>query len=390
MSKSEEEFWNTSSHSGFNFDFEDDFSGASLDPIFQSLTEENSELPIHAVISKNSLECVLNNLNSTIQPLVSPVDDAIKNIIYGHKCNLHEYVKFHDKVKLLEQSLNSCDANVIIKIINFLKETLKVNVFYHQLSKRKIAVKHFGHYLMMKNGFEELADLYMATGNTSRMKQLYYLTGEGVTNKQVLHKKLEQFMIQHLQKLNSNEDKSELYDNLQLIQFQIDQQCCFNSVIQQLAELCKTEVVSQKGRDQLREFKKLFKIDDFTFEWTLLNILASKHLWTPLSDIFIKNNWLTTKVSLKISMSAEIFLNGLSRHNPPKAILEQYLSCISDTEKAVFLAQKFLCHSFVIQHFVNQRDRMALINYRDKLIAHTDEYILIESSLQSSEKKWKN
>lgn len=43
------------------------------------------------------------------------------------------------------------------------------------------------------------------------------MTGEGIVNKAVLHRKLELFIMEHLQKLNSNDDTAELYENLRLI-----------------------------------------------------------------------------------------------------------------------------------------------------------------------------
>ncbi|XP_060515768.1 spermatogenesis-defective protein 39 homolog [Cylas formicarius] len=390
MSKSEDEFWNSSNHSGFNFDDEEDTAQVIDDFVFHSSAEDNSEFPIHAVISKNCLDLVLDDIQSTVDIAVPPVDETIKKMVNGHKYTLHVYIKFQDKMKLLDQALDTYDGDVIIKVILHLKNNLTPNIFYHQLSKRKIAIKHFGYYLMSHNKFDELADLYMATGNTSKMKELYYLTGYGINSKEILYKKLDQFMMQHLQKLNSNDDKLELYENMQLIQYQIKKNCGANSVVEQLAKLCKSEISSQNYLEKLQEFKKNFKIDDFTFEWVLMNCLASMKLWSHLSDAFIKTNWLTKKNVLKTVINSDVLFHGLSRHNPPKDVLEQYLSCISDTDKALFLAQKFQCHNFVILHYVSQRDRVALTNYKEKILPQTTEYFLIESSLQSTDKKWKN
>lgn len=78
-----------------------------------------------------------------------------------------------------------------------------------------------------------------------------------------------------------------------------------------------------------------------------------------------------------------MFVYGLSRHKPSIDILEQYLSCITDSEKSLHLAQKLQCHKIVIQHLVNQKDRLALMAYKVKVAPHQEEYFLIENALQS-------
>lgn len=83
-------------------------------------------------------------------------------------------------------------------------------------------------------------------------------------------------------------------------------------------------------------------------------------------------------------MSPEIFVYGLSRHKPPKEVLEQYLHYISDSERSLSLAQKLSCHKFIVQHYLNQRDRLALIDYKARLTPQTEEYFMAEQALQSS------
>ncbi|CAG9759604.1 unnamed protein product [Ceutorhynchus assimilis] len=390
MTKAEDDFWNTSSHSGFNFDDEEDTLSVSSDHAVLRPVTESSELPIHAIISRGSLDLVLDDVASTLQIVVPSAEETIKKMILGHNYNLRSYTKFRDKINILEKSLETCDANVIIEAILYLRGTLKTNIFYHQLAKRKLALKHYGYYLLLKNELDELVNLYMATGNISNMKNLYYLTSQSTINKALLHRKLEQFIMEHLQKLNSNEDKAEFYGNLQFIKFQVDKNTNCNSVVTQLVELCKSELLTHKGLDKLQEFKKAFKIDDLTFDWTLMNVLASMELWMHINDIFIKNNWLTKRNVLKTAVPQEVFLSALGRHNPPKDILETLLACVSDTDKAFALANKLHCHTFIIQYFVNQRDRLALMKYREKVALQSSEYFLIQSALQSTEKKWKN
>ncbi|KAJ8955325.1 hypothetical protein NQ318_003418 [Aromia moschata] len=353
---------------------EDDFGIQDLSQsfnelVFSSVTEESSVLPIFSVLSKTSLDLVLDDIKSVNEYVVPPWKKSLK------KCSTDKNTHWNDKLLLLDSALETMDGNIIISVILFLKSTLKQNIFFHQLSKRKSAVRHYANYLIINGQFQQLADLYMATGNNANMKQVYYLIGRDVTSKDVLYKRLEQFMVEHMPKVNNNEDKSELFENMHLLPG---------------CALQKEWEKNKNSNEAIMDFKKRLKVDDFGFEWTILNVMASMQLWPQLTATFIKPNWLTKKNTLKTVMNPEIFVYGLSRHKPPKDVLEQYLACISDSEKSLYLAQKLNCHKFVIQHYINQRDRLALIGYKAKVTAPTEEYFLIENALQSTDKKWKN
>lgn len=56
---------------------------------------------------------------------------------------------------------------------------------------------------------------------------------------------------------------------------------------------------------------------------------------------------------------------------------------MTDSEKSLHLAQKLQCHKTVIQHYINQKDRLALIGYETRVAPHTEEYFLIENALHS-------
>ncbi|CAH1103556.1 unnamed protein product [Psylliodes chrysocephalus] len=388
--KSSEDFWNTSSSSAFNFDDDED-DGSQPEYVFTSIPEENSILSIHSIISKTSLNLILDDLKSTNEYVAPPVEEVILKMLTGQKYSLEVYKKFTDKLVLLDSALESMDGDIILNVILFLKSTLRPNIFFHQLAKRKLAVKHYAIHLIVNNHYSEVADLYMRTGLNSNMKQLYYLIGRDIRNKESLLKRLETFTAEHLQKVNNNDDKLEILENSQLLKWQVEKNENCDSIIEQLAVLCKNEFEKNKNSIEiLLDFKKRLKIDDFAFEWTVLNVLASMELWPQLTELFVKPNWLTKKNSLKTVMPAEIFVYGLSRHESPKEILELYLPYISDSERGLYLAQKMNCHKFVIQHYIKERDRLALIQYKSKVSPQDEEYFLIKNALLSNDKKWKN
>lgn len=75
---------------------------------------------------------------------------------------------------------------------------------------------------------------------------------------------------------------------------------------------------------------------------------------------------------------------GISRHKPPNDMLEYFLNAISDIEKAVNLAKKLKCHKFVIHYYINQKDRLGLLNYQARCTPRSEEFYLVEAALQAT------
>ncbi|CAH1969950.1 unnamed protein product [Acanthoscelides obtectus] len=276
-------------------------------------------------------------------------------------------------------------------VILYLKQTLKQNICFQQLSKWKMAVNHYAYYLIVNNHFQELADLYIATGATSNMRQLFYLIGKDVSANDVLCNRLEHVYTEHLQNFAKQEEKVEVSNNMLFLQWQLEHGESATSVIEQLAFLCRKELQKKNvALTTISEFKKQFKIDDYDFEWTVMNVIASLQMWSLLSEFFIKHNWFTKKQVFKTIIPSDVFVYGLSKHCSPKEVLEEYLVYTTSTEKSLRLAQKLGCHKFIIQYYTNQKDRSALIAYKGRVLPHSEEYFFIENAIQSLDKKWKN
>ncbi|CAG9828174.1 unnamed protein product [Diabrotica balteata] len=396
-SKNIDDFWNSSSTSGFNFDEEDeelpqpDFQFQMVEP-----QPKVNSIEIYSLISKKSLDLILDDIKSANEYTVPPVEEVIRKMASGHKYSLDVYKRFSDKMLLFNSALESMDGNIILKVILFLESTLKRDIFVNQLIKSKTGIKHYANYLIVNNRYEDLNSFYISTGVYSNMKQLYYLMARGVKNKTIILDRLRTLGMDLLQKMYHKDDSAEYNPYIKLLQWQIQKNENCDSVIEQLAVLCKKEWdVNKNALEVILEFKKTLKIDDFAFEWTVMNVLASKKMWPQLNDFFMKPNWLTKKHSLKTAIPTELFVYGLSKHDPPKDVLEQYLPWINNTERSLLLAEKLNCHKFIIQHYINQKDRIGLITYKASLIAiklppQNPEYFMIENALQSTDKKWKN
>lgn len=47
--------------------------------------------------------------------------------------------------------------------------------------------------------------------------------------------------------------------------------------------------------------------------------------------------------------------------------MDQFLAFISDTDRALFIAEKFKVHSFVVNHYVGQKNRTGLLQYKERV-----------------------
>ncbi|XP_050307789.1 spermatogenesis-defective protein 39 homolog [Anthonomus grandis grandis] len=383
----DDDFWNTSSHSGFNFEEDEILPAEDLNnSAFSTLNGVSSELPIHAIISKACLNLILDDVKSTMPRVVDSPEETIKKMLLGINPNFHNYVKFSDKRCLLEKAIESCDGNVILSVILYLKGSLKPNLFYLLLSKNKSAIDHYANYLFSKNDIDELINLHSFTGNNQFMKLICQWLEKGSGNKTALLDKIERLCSSA--KINEPQNKQECSELIELTEFQLKNKLS-GSVITTFADLCNKEMSNNEGLSNLRLFQKTYKIDNDTFDWVLLNVLASLKLWAKIVDIFIKNSRFTNKQTINSELSAELFLIGLNRHKPPKTLLENLLKCLSDSEKAFMLATKLQCHNYIIQYYITRKDRQCLIQYRDKVEAQSSDYFLIEGALKSSD-NWKN
>ncbi|XP_050497173.1 LINE-1 retrotransposable element ORF2 protein isoform X2 [Diabrotica virgifera virgifera] len=175
------------------------------------------------------------------------------------------------------------------KVILFLESTLNRSIFVNQLIKSKTGIKHYANYLIVNHRYDDLTSFYISTGVYSNMKQLYYLMARGTKSKSIILGHLNSLGMDSLQKMYNKDDSAEYNPYIQLLRWQIEKNENCESVIEQLAVLCKKEWdVNKNAVEVIFEFKKRLKIDDFAFEWTVMNVLASKGMWPQLNDFFMK------------------------------------------------------------------------------------------------------
>lgn len=93
-------------------------------------------------------------------------------------------------------------------------------------------------------------------------------------------------------------------------------------------------------------------------------------------------NWLAKKKVFKSSISPELFINAIEKHSAPQSVIQEFLSSMVDTELSLLLAKKVGCHKFVIDNYIAQKDRLALLTYKNVVPAQSREFFYLENALQ--------
>ncbi|KAK5639576.1 hypothetical protein RI129_012068 [Pyrocoelia pectoralis] len=402
--KSSEEFWNTTSSTSFNFD--DDFEPSSSSNYIgdlkanynsSSIVNYNFEgtgaqtlLPIESLLTKRNLDAVLDDVRITYQTPTPSAQETIIKMFLGMPYSLSVYRSLSQKLELLDEAIASDDGNIILAVLLFLKKTLELPELYNHLSKRKVAFRHYCNYLMEALLVQELSNLLLCGLNV--MVYVYYTGLEKEMSKDKVHLKLLRYFLDYTAMM-SNEKRTMFTDYKNFTAWQIENKVSSDTITEELAALCKSQWENSSDGNscgkQITEFRALHNLNDFQYEWVIINALCAFKMWKRLKYLFIKPNWLTKRNIIKSVINPQLFITVLHKHNAPISVLEEFLSCIVDTDVSLFLAKKLLCHAFVINFYASQRDRMAIHMYKSEIPRESEYYNYAERILVS-DKRWKN
>ncbi|XP_018320643.1 vacuolar protein sorting-associated protein 16B isoform X1 [Agrilus planipennis] len=399
-----DDYWNRSLSTGFSFDDEDDtskglftnstltFEANSIESAFSSspLDTDLYVLPIQTVISKKNLDAVLDDVLQS-KPAYREVKETIKRMVLNQPYNLICYHSLMEKEELLDEATTTMDGDVILNVVLFLLNTLNSSNFHRIISKRKEAWHQYLSYLGSRLQTQQLSNTLLSVGSSSEIIEIFYMASVDIPSVEGVLSKLGHFIVEHFGEIVSEREKSVLLDYQNFLKWQKTENSKSQSVTEELTNLCNSTWKS-KGADENKiiEFKKLMKISDLQYEWVLLNTLAAAEQWDKILSMFIKSNWLTKKNVIKSVIDVQILLLGLFRHNPPKNVIIELLNCIPDSDISFHLAKQMKCYRFAVDSYINQRDRLGLILYKNQLPAQSEEFFYAESALHSLNVKWKN
>lgn len=93
--------------------------------------------------------------------------------------------------------------------------------------------------------------------------------------------------------------------------------------------------------------------------------------------------WVLKKRALKSIIRPELFILAIGRHEAPEPVIEQFLSCVSDVSKCLSLAEKLKIHNYVINYYMEQKDKTALLKYMEKVQPGSQAMCRLQSSINN-------
>uniref|UniRef100_A0A1Y1MLL0 Vps16 C-terminal domain-containing protein n=2 Tax=Photinus pyralis TaxID=7054 RepID=A0A1Y1MLL0_PHOPY len=303
--KSSDEFWNTTSRTSFNFD--DDFEiissrsyisdskssdnlGSIVNYDFESASAQ-SLLPIESLLSRRNLEAVLNDVRITYQTPTPSVQETVIKMFLGMPYSLSVYRSLSQKLDLLDEAIASEDGNIILAVLLFLKKTLEATELYNHITKRKVAYRHYSNYLMEELLEQELANLVICSGNTCDLVYVYGTGLEKDMSKDKVQIKLLKFFLDY-SKMMSSEQRAMFTEYKNFIGWQIENKLSCHTLTEELAFLCKSQWETKSDGSncakQIIDFRAQRHLNDFQYEWIVINALCTFEMWERLKHLFIK------------------------------------------------------------------------------------------------------
>ncbi|XP_020287643.1 spermatogenesis-defective protein 39 homolog [Pseudomyrmex gracilis] len=402
--KDDDAFWNSSEMRSFCFE------NNEVDQLFEvstSNTEFTDDLqatkPILSVISEKTLSCILaaDKLQTAqSETAVAQPDITLRKILLGQSYSLEQYKSLASKTALLDAAILSGDGNAILIIILFLAKTLKRSLLQRLLAERQDAVNVYIHYLFIRLQTSEITDILTMLGHssTAAMKNLHIII-KNTRDPNRLLQKLQNCYKVHFAMLPDCKEATFLESYIKLLEWQIrikqkkeSEELSVNSSVQEslhyaCKHYCDTPanfvVISPTTLSQDHD------ISPRLYQKVALQVKAANGEWDNIDRLLLTKGILGN-TKLQTHLYVEDILQVLHKHNAPYAILEKYLKFVDSLEKRLELAKRLSCHIVVIDVFVQQADRAALMDYKAKLQPQSEEYFYAESALRLPHVKWKN
>ncbi|KAH0948002.1 hypothetical protein HN011_010085 [Eciton burchellii] len=417
--KDDDDFWFSSETRSFCFDnneveqlfklskgnAEEPWAGNSDTSIsessFKSVDGLQTTKPLLSIISDKTLSCILaaDKLQDVYPETVAQPDITLRKILLGQPFSLEHYKSIASKTALLDAAISSGDGNAILIIILFLTKTLKRSLVQRLMTERPDAVNVYLHYLFIKLQTNEITDILTMLGHTSiaAMKNLHIII-RNTKDPNKLLRKLHNSYKMHFAMLPDCKEAVFLKSYIKLLEWQMaikqrsdSEELLFNSsLLESLHYACKYH--SNAPDNSIISPTMLSRDHDISpkqYEKVALQVKAACSEWNDVDRLLLTKGILGN-TKLQTHLHIEDILKVLYKNNASHAVLEKYLKFVDNLEKRLELAKKLSCHTIVIDIFVQQGDRVTLMNYKTKLQPQSGEYFYAESALRLPHVKWKN
>ena len=419
--KDEDEFWFSSEKRSFCFENNEvdqlfgvskneteklwaEISDRSLsESSFRSTNDLQTTKPLFSIISEKTFLCILaadKSQDVNTETAVEQPDITLRKILLGRPYSLEQYKSLASKTALLDAAILSGDGNAVLIIVLFLAKTLKRSFVQRLLVERPEAGNIYIHYLFIRLQTSEITDILTMLGHssTAAMKNLHTII-KNTRDPNRLLQKLHNCQKAHFAMLPDCKEATFLESYIKLLEWQMaikqkndNEDLPLNSSIREsLHYACKHHCNTPNTFVAISPttLSRDHDISPRLYQKVTLQVKAADGGWDDIDRLLLTKGILGNK-KLQTHLYIEDILKVLYEHNAPGTILEKYLKFIDNLEKRLELAKKLSCHTIVIDIFVQQGDRMVLMDYKAKLQPQSEEYFYAESALRLPHVKWKS
>ncbi|KAI4492164.1 hypothetical protein M0802_009970 [Mischocyttarus mexicanus] len=326
----------------------------------------------------------IENINEESNNICIEPDVTLRKILMGQSYSLEPYKSLASKTALLNSA-----------IVLFLKKTLKKSLVYRLLAERPEAVNVYIHYLSVKLETNEITDILSMLGQSenSAMINLHIILKNIQDCDKLLHKLRNCYKTQFFNLIDCKETQF-LNSYIQLLEWylalkntengeKIETNC---SVLDFLRYICKNDKYSSQSALM---FSQQHNVSLEQYHKILIKVKASLGEWESIDHILFTKGW-RGNIKLQTSLPVEDIVKWLHKAHAPLNVIEKYLKYVDNIEKRLELGKSFNCYRIVIDIFVEQGDRTALLEYKNKLQPQSEEYFYAANALRIPSVKWKS
>jgi VPS33B-interacting protein in polarity and apical restriction len=411
------DYWNSSSKS-FSFDDEIEDNIINNDEKSESeISAQSSVLSLNFIINEADLQSILEEeqqLNSEIIPKGLTVEEEIKylrrkfnefiyssanltitKLLLQKNCSLECYKKLSEKEELLDEAIKSGNGDAIIKVVLFLKNTLKPVLFLKLIGNRNEAINHYINYLITTMKIGEAYDILSMLDRNQEAALLQFSTIAQSKNSIQKLDKLKKIQELFNQPSSNPFLLSQLKSYINLLEFQVNERIYFQphdvidkSVIETLHFTCHkfqkwSDPSSQASLSNPYKMCEEFSINAAQFEWIAVNQRAKVQAWRDVESLFEKKSAVLKKKQFVINIPLEVVILKLFHLKAPQAVLNSFLQHVEDPERRLILAKKVHAINSIIDSLAALKDKKALEEFKETLASGTAEFFHSEKALTS-------
>jgi hypothetical protein len=437
----EEEYWNDSVAKGFSWEEGDDTMGMpdlsitsspTLDDMVSfeicpsssgsavwetrvreaakqiSAAANKPEPSISQVVGRKDpakLEAELNTLRRKLENLQDrrkdpdPPVETIQNIILGKPYSLELYKSMKKKEDLLDCALEMGDGDAILAITLMIRKTLKHPKFLGIICSRPLAAEHLINHMITRHELSQLTDLLNALGR-------FHDSGI-VAYKQAVSSQSIEYKVRHLKQIlhsqmSSHVDSTLVVEQINLLErispilgtesgYPERQPSLLSSSVLRAMLYC-TQHYYGAPENLLHSpaaIRKMHGLSEKQMVWVSVRGRATAEAWKDCESLLVGKGWLGG-VKAKGGVNMVEMATVLHDAKCPVETLSVVLQAVESPGDRLEVARKLRVSSVVVDVLLAQKDRTALLRFRDSLPSSSRDWFYAENALTTSNVKWKN